>query len=74
MPAVVKPDANKILLQLLEDKGMKQIYVANKIGISGQSMSALIHGNKKFTADIAFQLGKVLGVPPNIFLNKSYSY
>lgn len=73
MPTVVKTNASKILLDLLEDKGLKQTYVAKKIGISDQSMSALIHGKKKFTAEIALQLGKVLNVPYNIFLTKSYS-
>ena len=73
MPTVVKPNANQILSNLLEEKGLKQVYVATKIGISSPSMSALVHGNKKFTADIAIQLGKVLNVSPNIFLDQSYS-
>lgn len=73
MPTVVRPDAKEILTKLISDKGLKQNYVADKIGISEQSMSALVHGHKKFTADIAIQIGNVLNVSPNIFLDKSYS-
>ena len=73
MPKVVKDDANVILSKLIDDKGIKRAYLAKKVGISPSSMSALLHGNKRFTADLALQIGKVLDVPYTIFLTKSYS-
>ena len=73
MPKVVKDDANVILSKLIDDKGIKRTYLAKKVGISPSSMSALLHGNKRFTADLDLQIGKVLDVPYTIFLTKSYS-
>lgn len=73
MPEVVKPNANKVLQKIIDDRGIKKNFVADEIGISSSSMSSLLHGNKKFTADIALQLSKVLNVPASVFLNKSYS-
>lgn len=73
MPEVVKQDARKILEKLIKERGLKQYYLAEKIGMSPQSMSSLLHGDKKFTADIAIQLGKALDVPYTIFLTESYS-
>lgn len=73
MPEVVRENSNVILQKIIEERGIKKNYVAEEIGISPSSMSALLHGNKKFTADIAIRLGKVLNIPTSVFLNKSYS-
>ena len=73
VPKVVKDDANAILSKLIDEKGIKRTYLAERVGISPASMSALLHGRKKFTADLALQIGKVLDVPYTIFLTKSYS-
>lgn len=73
MPEVVKPDANVILQKIIDERGLKKVYVAHELGISSQSMSALLVGRKKFTADIALPLSKLLDVPASVFLNKSYS-
>lgn len=73
MPEVVKADARKILKKLISERGIKKNYLADKIGISPQSMSNLLSGKLKFTADLAIKLGKALDVPYDIFLTKSYS-
>lgn len=73
MPEVVKPNANEILRDILKDRGIKQVFVARKMGLSEPSFTALITGRKKFTADIAIQIGDILNVPYQIFLSKSYS-
>ena len=73
MPEVVKKDANLIFQDIINEHGIKKNYIANELGISPSSMSALLQGKKKFTADIALPLAKVLGVPKSVFLNKSYS-
>lgn len=73
MPKPVKQDARIILQEIIDDRGMKKNYIANKLGISQSSMSALLSGNKKFTADIALQLAKILNVDNSVFLKKSYS-
>lgn len=73
MPEVVKSDANLILQKIIDERGLKKNYIANELGISPSSMSALLSGRKKFRADIAIPLSKILGVPKSVFLNKSYS-
>ena len=73
MPTVVKSNAKDILLKLIDDSGIKKNFIANKIGISASSMSALLHGRKKFTADTAIQISKILNLPDSVFLTKSYS-
>ena len=73
MPKVVKSDANVILQKIIDERGLKKNYIASELGISPSSMSALLSGGKKFTADIALPLSKILGVPNSVFLNKSYS-
>ena len=73
MPGVVISDANDVLEKIINDRGLKKNYLAKEIGLSASSMSALLHGNKKFTAEIALKLSKALNVPKDYFLNKSYS-
>lgn len=73
MTETVKKNSADILESIIEKRGLKKNYLAKEMGISPSSMSALLHGNKRFTADIALKAGKVLGVSSNIFLDKSYS-
>ncbi|WP_270630036.1 helix-turn-helix transcriptional regulator [Limosilactobacillus oris] len=73
MTETVKKNSADILESIIEKRGLKKNYLAKEMGISPSSMSALLHGNKRFTADIALKAGKALGVSSNIFLDKSYS-
>ena len=73
MPEVVKEESAIILQKIIKERGLKKNHVAEEIGISPSSMSAILPGNKKFTADIALKLEKVLNVSSDVFLNKSYS-
>lgn len=73
MPEPVKSDAAAILQQIIDDRGLKNTYLAQQIGLSDSSMSSLLHGRKKFTGDIALKISKVLNIPVSVFLTKSYS-
>lgn len=65
---VVKDNANKILIKYLEEHGIKQNFVAKKMGISSATFGNRLHGRLKFNADFAIAVSKVLGIDPKIFL------
>lgn len=65
---VVKDNANVILQNYLKDHGIKQSYVAKKIGISSASFSNRLHGRLKFDGDFAIAVSKVLDIDISIFL------
>lgn len=71
MPEIIRPDAGKILNQEIKNRGLKQGYVADKIGISQAYMSQLVNGSKKVSTDVAVRASIILGVPLDIFLKKS---
>ena len=58
---------------LIADKGLKQKYVANKIGLSERQLSALIHGQKLVNSEIILRLCNVLDVDPNTLLGYTKS-
>lgn len=65
---VVEDNANKILIKYLEEHGIKQNFVAKKMGISSATFGKRLHGRLKFDADFAISVSKVLGIDPKIFL------
>lgn len=71
MPEIIRPDAGKVLNQEIKNRGLKQCYVADKIGISYAYMSQLVNGSKKVSTDVAVRASIILGVPLDIFLKKS---
>jgi plasmid maintenance system antidote protein VapI len=71
MPEIIRPDAGKVLNQEIKNRGLKQGYVADKIGISPAYMSQLVNGSKKVSTDVAVRASIILGVPLDIFLKKS---
>lgn len=71
MPEIIRPDAGKVLNQEIKNRGLKQSYVADKIGISPAYMSQLVNGSKKVSTDVAVRASIILGVPLDIFLKKS---
>lgn len=73
MSVVTKPNANIILRDCIKERGLKQKYVARKMGLSDQQLSNLINGYAKFTGDKAIMASKALGVSLDIFLDKSYT-
>lgn len=66
--AVVKEDAAIILQKYLQDHGIKQSFVANKIGISESNFSNRINGRLKFSADFAIAVSRALNIKTDIFL------
>lgn len=48
----------------IEDSGLKQKFVAEKAGISEQTLSAILNGKQKIEADLFFILSDVLKMAP----------
>lgn len=54
---------NNNLKQIIDEKGIKQKYLAEKAGISEQTLSNLIKNRHDISLRVAFQISYALGVP-----------
>lgn len=68
MVRATKENAGKILKSYLREHGIKQNYVAKKVGISSANFSSRLNGRVKFNADFALTVSKALDIDPEIFL------
>lgn len=73
MPTVVKDDAGKVLQDYLEEHGVKQNWLASKLGMTPSQLGDRIHGRIRFNADFAIQVASVLGISADIFLKDNYA-
>nr|WP_278780964.1 helix-turn-helix transcriptional regulator [Limosilactobacillus mucosae] len=71
MSEIIRPDAGKVLGQLIREKGLKQSFVADEIGISGAYLSQITNGSRRLSAEVAIRASLILKVPIDIFLHKS---
>lgn len=71
MPEVIKDDAYKVLRSTIENKGLKQNYVAEQIGITPNYLTSILNGRRRLNANVAISASQVLGIPLDIFLHKS---
>lgn len=55
---------NENVRDAIEDSGLKQKFVAEKIGISEQALSAMLNGRQKIGAEDFFAFCKVLNKTP----------
>lgn len=74
MQEVVNPKAAEMLNDYISEKGLKKAYLADKLGMSPSNFGAYIHGLRKFDADFALKISKVLDLDPNYFLSKNYRF
>lgn len=74
MESVVKKNARDILVDYLNQHGIKMSFLADKIGVPNRYVYDRLNGRTKIDADFVIKASKVLGIKPDIFLNKSYSY
>lgn len=68
---VLKKEAYKELKSVIDKRGLKQNYVARKIGITPNYLGQILNGNRKLSADVAIKAAQVLGLPLDVFLNLS---
>jgi len=73
LPAVaVHP--GEILKETLEERGMTQRELAEKIGRPPQLVSGIINGHKGITAETALDLADVFGTSPELWLKLDTAY
>ena len=71
MTTVLKRDAYKILKDEVDKRGIKRVYLANKIGISPNYLGSVLNGSKNLSTDVAIKASQVLGISFDAFLRKS---
>jgi addiction module HigA family antidote len=72
-PDFVLPPGDTIL-ELLEERGMTQYQLAQRMGQSIKTINEVIHGKMLLTAEIAWQLEKALGTPARLWLKLEHYY
>ena len=68
---VLKKEAYKELNSAIDKRGLKQNYVARRIGITPNYLGQILNGNRKLSAEVALRAAHVLGQPLDIFLELS---
>lgn len=53
----------------IKEIGMKQGFLANKIGLSPKSLNLMINGKTKINVDVLSNISNALGVDSSFFLN-----
>lgn len=57
------------LKEILDEKGIKQTFIANKIGVTSATVSLWVQGRTKPTLSNLKKLSEVLGVDVSILIN-----
>lgn len=68
MVSILKENASQKAKEYLRANGIKQSWVANKMGISEPVLSGRLNGRYNFDADFALAFSKALNISPDIFL------
>lgn len=62
---------NERLNIYVNENGIKQAYIAKKTGLSSDTISKILNGNRRILANEFLQICNVLNIDPNIFRDKS---
>lgn len=65
---VLKPNANELLKNEIDSRGIKTKFVAKQIGISSSYLGQVLSGSRKLSTDVAIKASRVLGLPAEFFL------
>ena len=60
-----KQMSSESLKKAVEDSGYKQNFIAEKVGVSEQTLSAILNGRQKIDVDTFFGIANVLRMTPN---------
>ena len=60
---LLKENANSILKEELEIRGLKQKFVAENIGVTTTYLSQLLNGSRNLSVEIAIKMARFLNVP-----------
>jgi addiction module HigA family antidote len=72
-PDFVSPPG-ETLEELLEDRGMRQAELAERMGRPRKTINEIIQGKAAITAETALQLERVLGTPARFWLEREQHY
>ena len=61
---------NQKLNDYIEENGIKQIHIAQKTGMSADTISKILNGNRRILADEFLLICSVLEIDANIFRNQ----
>jgi len=68
---LLKKEAQLELKEALAEKGVKQKYLANNVGVSSSYLGQVLAGKRKLTIELALKTAKALEVPIEKILNLS---
>lgn len=60
-----------VVAQYIKDMGIKQNWIASKIGMSENAISAILNGKRKMSADEFARICRAIGKEPNDFMEVS---
>lgn len=60
---------NRLFAKIIEDRGIKQLYIAEKTGMTPDVVSKILRGERKLSAEEFLMFCDVLDVSPDIFRN-----
>lgn len=60
---LLKENANSILKEELESRGLKQKFVAENIGVTTTYLSQSLNGSRNLSVEIAIKTARFLNVP-----------
>lgn len=58
---------NKLLAKIVEQRGIKQIYISEKTGLSADVISKILRSERKMTAEEFLAICDALDINPNEF-------
>ncbi len=73
MPESVSPPG-ETLQELLEEKGMTQAELAQRMGRPKKTINEIVKGKAEITPDTSLQLERVLGIPSSFWNNRERAY
>lgn len=62
---------NERLSVYVSENGIKQVYIAQKTGLTPDTISKMLNGNRRILADEFLLICNALNIDPNIFRSKS---
>lgn len=61
---------NKLLAEIVEQRGIKQIYIAEKTGMSQDVISKILRCERKISAEEFLLICEALDINPDVFREK----
>ena len=69
MAAITEQDVGKRIQQYIKDNGVKQTYLAERVGITDAKLSCIVNGQRDIDCIEYAKICKALGVDYGEFLN-----